>query len=85
MYAEHDWLTAVTAFNKFACNKISEDFVEIYIKILNFGKLLNNYIAKLYMEKLFKNFLGWSGDASQRPSLLNPPLIISIIYFTKAH
>ena len=54
MCAEHDWLTAVTASNKFAFDKISENFVEIFIKILNFGKLLKNYIAKLCMENLFK-------------------------------
>ena len=45
MCAENDWLTAVTAFYKFAFDKISENFVEFYIKILNFGKLLKNYIA----------------------------------------
>ena len=56
MCAEHDWLTAVTASNKFAFDKISENFVEIYIKILNFGKLLKNYIVKLYIEKLLKKF-----------------------------
>ena len=57
MCAEHDWLTAVTASYKFAFDKISENFVEIYIKILNFGKLLKNYIAKLYLEKLFKKIV----------------------------
>ena len=53
IYAEHDWLTAVTASYKFAFHKISEHFVEIYINILNFGKLWKDYVAKLYMEKLF--------------------------------
>ena len=57
MCAEHDWLTAVTASYKFAFDKISENFVEIYLKILNFEKLLKNYIAKLYTEKLFKKIV----------------------------
>ena len=42
MCAEHDWLTAGAASYKFAFDKISENFVEIYIKILDFGKLVNN-------------------------------------------
>ena len=67
MCAEHDWLTAVTASYKFAFDKISENLVEIYIKILNFGKLLKNYIAKLYMEKLKKNCLSrWEGGDASR-------------------
>ena len=44
MCAEHDWLTVGTASHKFAFDKILENFVEIYIKILNFGKLLKNYV-----------------------------------------
>ena len=44
---EHNWLTVGTASKEFAIfDKTSENFVEIYIKILNFGKLLNNYITK---------------------------------------
>ena len=43
--AEHDWLTAGTTSYKFASNKISENFVKIFIKILNFGKLLKNYVT----------------------------------------
>ena len=39
------WLTAGLASYKFAFDKISENFIEIYIKILNFGKLLKNYIT----------------------------------------
>ena len=45
MCAEHDWFTAGTVSYKFAFDKISENFVEIYMKILNFGKLLKNYIT----------------------------------------
>ena len=85
MCAEHDWLSAVTASYKFAFDKISENFVEIYIKILNFGKLLKNYIAKLYMEKLFKKLYRLVGGGFIPASPPDPPLIISIIYFTKAH
>ena len=55
MCAEHDWLSAVTASYKFTFDKISENFVEIYIK--NIGKLLKNSIAKLYMEKLLRKIL----------------------------
>ena len=45
MCAEHDWLTAGAASYKFAFDKISENFVKIYIQILNFGKILKNYIT----------------------------------------
>ena len=45
MCAENYWCTAGTAFYKFAIDKISENFVEIHMKILNFGKLLKNYIT----------------------------------------
>ena len=47
MCAEHDciWLSAVTAFYKFALDKISENFVKIYMKILNLGRLLKIYIT----------------------------------------
>ena len=46
MCAEHGWLTAGTASYKFTFDKISENFVEIYIKMLNFRKLLKNYITQ---------------------------------------
>ena len=45
MCAENDWLTTGTASYKFACDKISENLVEIYLTILNFEKLLKNYIT----------------------------------------
>ena len=45
MCAEHGWLIAGTAFYKFVFDKMFENFVEIYIKILNFEKLLKNYIT----------------------------------------
>ena len=48
MYAEHDWLTAGTASYKLASDKISDYFVEIYIKILNFGKISRITLHKLY-------------------------------------
>ena len=45
MRAERDGLTAGIASYKFAFNKMSENFVDIYINILNFGKFLKNYIT----------------------------------------
>ena len=44
MCAEYDWPTAGTTSYKFAFDKILENFAKIYIKILNFRKLLKNYI-----------------------------------------
>ena len=59
MYAEYDWLPAGTASYKIAFDKISENFVKIYIKILNFGKLLKNYITLIvYGLSVKKKFLG---------------------------
>ena len=45
MCAENNWFTTGTASYIFAFDKISENFVEIYIKILNVGKLLKNSIT----------------------------------------
>ena len=77
MCVEHDWLSAVTTSYKFACDKISENFVEIYLKILNFGKLLKNYIAKLYMKKLFKKLFRLVGGGCIPASTPPPPPRIS--------
>ena len=68
MCAEHDWLIAGAASYKFAFDKISENFVEIYIKILNFGRLLKNYSTEtVYGLTVKKNFLGWWEDAYRHP------------------
>ena len=56
MCAVHDWLTAGTAY-KFAFDKISEKFVEIFMKILNFGRLLKNYITEIVYGLTVKKFV----------------------------
>ena len=66
MCAEHDWFTTGTVSYKFVCDKISENFVEIYMKILNFGKLLKNYIIwTVYVPWLLKK--NFRLDASPPP------------------
>ena len=46
MCTEHVWLIAGSASNKSTFDQISENFVKIFIKVLNFGKVLNSYIKQ---------------------------------------
>ena len=77
MRAEHDWLTAGSASNKFVLDQTSENFVEIYVKILNFGKVLKITFNKLYVVQVLQKFvrlLGGCIPASPPPPPLDPPL-----------
>ena len=77
MCGEHDCFTVGTASYKFAFDKISENFVEIYIKILNFGKLLKNYIT--LAERNRRKFCASVNDVIGNSDFLSEECVLEII------
>ena len=81
MCTEHNWLIAGSASNTSTFDQISENFVEIYIKILNYGKVLNYYIKQIVHISIVKNFFRLVGGCIPASPLLDPPLHV-VLQFT---